>query len=99
SGVQLNVFSHIAEGKNTAAEVARAAGATERGMRMLLDTLTAFELLRKVHAVYELTPLSAEYLVRTSPNYMGGMLEMGPQIFEPWVNLTETIRSGKTPHR
>jgi ubiquinone/menaquinone biosynthesis C-methylase UbiE len=99
AGVQLDVFSHIAEGRNTAAEVARAAGATERGVRMLLDTLTALELLRKTHGCYELTPLAAEYLVRSSASYAGAMLEKENAILKSWLNLTETIRTGQAPRR
>lgn len=47
SAVRLNVFSQIAAGRTTASEVAQAAGAPERGMRMLLDTLVALQLLGK----------------------------------------------------
>ena len=99
TGVKLGVFTHIAAGKNTAAEVAREAHATERGVRMLLDTLTAFELLRKVHDTYELTPPAAEYLVRGKPNYMGAMLEHGDEVFAPWLHLADVVRTGKPPHR
>ena len=41
AALQLQVFSHIAAGSRTAAAIARAAGASERGMTMLLDALTA----------------------------------------------------------
>ena len=99
SGVQLGVFSHIAGGRNSAPEIARAVGASERGIRMLLDALVALELLHKVHGCYELNPLSAEYLVRESSNYVGAMLERGNAVMEPWLNLTATVRSGKPSHR
>ena len=51
SGVQLGVFSQIAEGRNTAAEIARETGATERGMRMLLDALTGSNCCAKCTAL------------------------------------------------
>ena len=41
TGVRLGVFSHIASGKRTAREIAGAAKANERGVRMLLDALVA----------------------------------------------------------
>jgi hypothetical protein len=75
AGVQLNVFSHLAARRRTAAEVARAAGASERGTGMLLDALTGLELLTETGARYQLTPKAARYLVRESPDYVGGMME------------------------
>lgn len=98
SGVQLQVFSHISAGQRTAEEIAEAAGASERGMRMLLDALVALGLLAKQNERYELTPLAAEYLVRESPDYMGAMLE-NDGMWEPWTHLPEVVRTGRPPHR
>lgn len=98
TGVQLRVFSHMAAGRVTAQEIAQAAGASERGMRMLLDALVGFQLLGKTGERYELTPVAAQYLVRDKPDYVGGMME-SERIFEAWNNLTEVVRTGKPPHR
>ena len=40
AAVELELFTKIAEGKKTAAEIAAATGAAERGIRILADTLT-----------------------------------------------------------
>jgi ubiquinone/menaquinone biosynthesis C-methylase UbiE len=94
SAVQLGLFSHLAEGKQTAREIASAAGASERGVRMLLDALAGFQLLKKTGERYELTPLSAEYLVRDSPNYLANLMETD-HLWEAWGHLTEVVRKGK----
>jgi ubiquinone/menaquinone biosynthesis C-methylase UbiE len=94
AAVQLNVFSQIAAGNGTAAEVARAAQATERGTRMLLDSLVALELLTKAEGRYDLAPLAAEFLVRGRPNYVAGVLEIDHELAS-WGGLVESIRSGK----
>ena len=94
AGVQFDVFSHIAAGSSTPAEIGRAAGADERGMRMLLDALTGIQLLSKNDGRYELTPLSAEYLVRGRPHYAAAMLEDGGMV-QAWSGLTEAIRTGR----
>jgi ubiquinone/menaquinone biosynthesis C-methylase UbiE len=99
SGVELRVFTHIAEGKKSAAEIAQAEGASERGMRMLLDSLTAMQLLRKSDGRYELNPLAAEFLVRGAPNYMGLLYEKGPRGLESWLRLTDIIRKGQPIRR
>lgn len=98
TALQLRVFSHIASGQGTAQEVAQAAGASERGMRMLLDALVGFQLLGKTGERYELTPLAAQYLVRDEPDYVGGMME-SERFFEAWSHLTDVVRTGKPPHR
>lgn len=94
TSVQLDVFSLIAAGKATAVDVAVAANASPRGMRMLLNALCAFQLLDKSGERYELHPVSRQFLVRTSPDYMGYMFE-NDGIWESWGKLTESVRAGK----
>lgn len=98
AALRLGLFSHLAAGAGTAAEVARAAGASERGTRMLLDALTGFGLLTKSGARYELTPHARQYLVRESPDYAGGLAETGGMI-EAWTHLDECVRTGRPVHR
>jgi ubiquinone/menaquinone biosynthesis C-methylase UbiE len=98
TSLQLGVFSHIAAGNQKAEEIARAAGASERGMRYLLDALVGFQLLGKTGDEYELTPLAAQYLVRDKPDYVGAWME-SERMFETWSHLTEVVRTGKPPHR
>lgn len=98
AALRLGVFSHMAAGAGTAAEVARAAGASERGTRMLLDALTGFGLLTKSGEAYELTPHARQYLVRESPDYAGGLSESGAA-FEAWTHLDECVRTGQPVHR
>ncbi len=94
ASLQLDLFSHLARGSHTAAEVAKAAGATERGTGMLLDALTGLQLLVKSGDRYELTPLAEQFLVRSSPSYLGSMME-SDQMWNSWGHLTEVVRTGK----
>ncbi len=94
TALQLDLFSHIAAGHRTAADIARAAGANERGTRMVLDALAGLELLTKGGGQYELTPVARQYLARGSSDYMGSMLE-SERLWEAWAHLTEVVKSGK----
>jgi ubiquinone/menaquinone biosynthesis C-methylase UbiE len=96
--VQLGIFTHIAAGKQALAEVAQAAGASERGTEMLLDALASLQLLGKHGEKYELTPLSAEYLVRDHPNYLGDMMQT-VRSFEGWNHLAEIVQTGQPLQR
>lgn len=98
AGVQLAVFTHIAAGKKTAAEVAQAAQASERGTRMLLDSLVALQLLTRNGPGYELAPLASRFLVHGAPDYIGAMLEQDG-MWESWGHLTDAIRAGRPLQR
>jgi ubiquinone/menaquinone biosynthesis C-methylase UbiE len=97
TAVQLDIFSRIAAGAQTASEIAQAAHASERGTRMLLDALRGFELLTKHKDAYALTPIAAKFLVRDSPDYIGAILETDAH-WNAWSNLTEAVRNGKPVH-
>ena len=94
AALQLRVFSHIAEGNSSAAAIARAAGASERGMRMLLDALVPLDLLSKTDGTYALPPASQRYLVHESPDYLGYMIE-NEALWTAWSDLTECVRTGR----
>ncbi|MBI3737284.1 class I SAM-dependent methyltransferase [Candidatus Sumerlaeota bacterium] len=94
SALQLGVFSHIHAGNRDVNAIAMAAGASPRGIRMLLDALTALGFLTKKKGQYSLTNASAEYLVKSSPDYMGAVMEMDT-LWKSWSHLTECVRDGK----
>src|SRR5947209_1155607 len=94
TALQLGVFSHLAAGRTTVAEVAGAAESSERGTRMILDALVGFQLLTKSGERYELTPHARQYLVRESADYVGGMTESGA-LLEAWSHLTDCVRTGE----
>src|SRR5262245_19745596 len=77
TAVRLAVFTHLDRGARTAADVARAAGASERGTRMILDALAALvpgALVTKSGDHYAVGPLAKEVLVQGSPSYMGDFI-------------------------
>src|ERR1700674_254680 len=68
--IELEIFTHIADGATTPSEIAKKCSATERGVRILCDYLTVTGLLTKKDGNYGLTPDSAAFLNRRSPAYM-----------------------------
>ena len=75
AAIELDLFSAIAEGTDTAETLARRLGAEERGARILADFLTVRGYLEKENDRYRLTPDSAAFLDRRSQAYMGSMVE------------------------
>lgn len=94
TALQLKIFSHMAGGNSSAATIARAAGASERGIRMLLDALVALDLLGKKDGEYVLRPFSERYLVHESPDYLGYNME-SETLWNAWSHLTECVRTGR----
>jgi 2-polyprenyl-3-methyl-5-hydroxy-6-metoxy-1,4-benzoquinol methylase len=98
AGIELDLFTHIAAGKQTAAEIAAACGAAPRGVRILADYLTIMGSMRKSGECYELTPDSEAFLVKGSPMYLGGTIEflLTPSLRDCFGKLTEAVRRGGT---
>ena len=94
AAVELDVFSHIADGKRTVKEIADAAGASPRGMAYLLDALTAIGYLRKTGSRHGLLPVSAAFLVPGKTAYVGAMAQALSLNWDAWKNLPEAVKSG-----
>lgn len=95
AGIALDIFSHLAEHPRDAHQLAQRIQADERGLAMLLNALTAMELLEKGDEQYSVTAFSGEYLARQSPSYMGHILMHHHYLVQGWGRLGEAVRSGK----
>lgn len=98
AAVELDLFTHIAAGRRTPAEIANASGADPRGVRILADYLTIVGFLHKDGDRYELTPDAAAFLNRSSPAYLGGAMEflLADPLRECFRHLTAAVRKGGT---
>lgn len=74
AAMELDLFSAIAAGKKTWADVARATNCTPRATRVLLDALCPLGLLRKDEGIYSLTPTSEAFLLRGRPAFCADAL-------------------------
>src|SRR5918999_1794200 len=73
TAVDLDICSHIARGSTNVESLARATGASERGVRILCDYLVIIGLLEKSGSSYSLPLNSAVFLNKESPAYIGGI--------------------------
>jgi SAM-dependent methyltransferase len=99
TAIHLELFTHIAHGQKTASALALAAGADERGVRIVADALSAIGLLTKSTGEYALTPLVEMMLVKDSPAYAGAFtrITLNPRLWAAVGQLTETVRTGVPP--
>ena len=96
TGIELELFTAIGEGKKTVKEIAERCRASERGIRILCDFLTIIGFLTKQIGGYELTLDSATFLDKRSPAYMGTVSEfiLSPHVVDNFDRLTEAVRKG-----
>jgi ubiquinone/menaquinone biosynthesis C-methylase UbiE len=98
AAIELDLFTAIAEGKDTPQALAQRCAVAERGARILADYLTIQGFLIKEGNRYKLTPDSAVFLDRKSPAYMGSLLGFlhAPKFIDAFQNLTQAVRKGGT---
>ncbi len=96
AGVELELFTKIAEGNKTPAALAAACDAAERGVRILADSLTVIGLVNKSDGEYSLTDVSSAFLDKHSPMYLGCVVDfiMSPQLKHGFDDLTAAVRRG-----
>jgi ubiquinone/menaquinone biosynthesis C-methylase UbiE len=98
AAIQLEIFTAIGEGNQTAVAIARRCQTAERGTRILCDALVIMGFLKKDASSYSLTQDSAVFLDRKSPAYLGSAIQflVAPQALEGFQKLAAAVRKGGT---
>lgn len=96
TGIDLDLFTAIAEGNRSLSAIAARIEASEKGTRILCDYLTIIGFLQKNGRDYSLTPDSAAFLDRRSPAYLGTMANFlgSGGVAAMFENMTAVIRHG-----
>jgi 2-polyprenyl-3-methyl-5-hydroxy-6-metoxy-1,4-benzoquinol methylase len=64
---------------------------------MLADALCALGILTKTDGRYRLPEATRAYLMRSSPDYVGGLIE-NEHYWEAWSRLADAVKSGRPVH-
>jgi ubiquinone/menaquinone biosynthesis C-methylase UbiE len=96
--VELDIFTHVAEGASSVAEIAKRAQASERGIRILCDYLTIQGFLAKTDGRYSNSPTAEAFLNKRSPAYIGSMATFlaHPGLMECFHDMAGSVRKGGT---
>jgi precorrin-6B methylase 2 len=100
SAVELGLFTRLAGGAMTGAELQSALGLHARANPDFFDALVALKFLERdgdgPSARYRNTRDTAAFLDKTSPAYVGGFLEMAnARLYPFWGDLTTALRTGR----
>lgn len=96
AGVKLDVFTIIGKEHLKGENVADKLKGDKRGVRMLLNALSAMDLLVKKEDFYSNTPLSLTFLCKDSSRYMGHIILHHHNLVESWSRLDIAVRSGRS---
>jgi ubiquinone/menaquinone biosynthesis C-methylase UbiE len=96
AAIHHRVFDVLDAGPKTLKETAAATGASERGLRAIMNVLVGLNFLAKNEGRYSLTPESEVFLVSTKPGFQGGLLRhASEQLIPQWLRLKEVVGTGK----
>lgn len=95
AGMQLDVFTPLAEGPATAESVAARLGVAPERLDRLLAALVTAGLLTHRGGLYANTDESAAFLVRGGPRYIGGQHELLSDLWAADMRTAASIRSGR----
>ena len=100
SAVELELFTTLGKQSMTGAQIGERLALHPRSLYDFLDALVALHLLERKgdgpSGAYSNTADTSLFLDKTSPAYLGGILEMSnARLYGFWGNLTEALRTGQ----
>jgi 2-polyprenyl-3-methyl-5-hydroxy-6-metoxy-1,4-benzoquinol methylase len=99
TAIELDLFSAIGDESSSVDAVAARCQAAPRGVRILCHYLASMGFLDKRGESFALTPVSAAFLSRNSPAYLGGTMQFlsSPEVVGNFSHLTDIVRQGTIP--
>jgi 2-polyprenyl-3-methyl-5-hydroxy-6-metoxy-1,4-benzoquinol methylase len=94
-------FFDLLDEPKTTDEVATAAKTDPRATEIILNALTALNLLKKQKDRFRNTSLASRFLVSGKPHYQGDILRHANALWKSWSQLDTIVKTGKpaeSPH-
>jgi ubiquinone/menaquinone biosynthesis C-methylase UbiE len=96
AAINHGVFDALNQSPQTAAQLAKKARVTERGLTAILNALVGLQLLARRGNRYTLTPESKAFLVSNNAPYYGEFFRhTTEQLIPKWLQLRHVVRTGK----
>ena len=91
----LQVFTHLADGPLTAAEIAARCGSAAEPTRLMLESCADTGLLERDHGRFRNTPTTDTFLVKGRTAYLGDSLKYARDLYPAWGAFTDLVRTGR----
>lgn len=99
AAVNNRVFDLLQSGAKTIKQLSKETGASERGLRAVMNALVGLGLLSKDRKErYSLTLQSEAFLISNKPGSLAGFFAMNSTHLVPdWLHLSESVKTGLPP--
>jgi hypothetical protein len=94
AAIILDVFTKIGNGQFTNEDIAQKLNGDIRGVTMLLNALTAMNLLEKADGQYFNTLVGKQFLSKDSPRYIGYIIMHHHHLSNSWTQLDRAVKTG-----
>ena len=95
AGIKLNVFSLLDSVQATSSEVAHRIGGSPRYVEAFLESCVVLGLLNNTEGKYDNTPLTARFLVKGRPEYVGDHAIHHTNTWATWGTVGRTDNPGE----
>jgi len=95
AAADLDLFDVMSEDPQTVASLAGKLGADPRGLRVLLDALTALQLLEKKDDGYSLPEILKPFLTSQGNRTVLAMTQHSANCMRRWVQLAQVVKTGQ----
>jgi hypothetical protein len=95
TAVELAIFDALENSTQTTNGVAHRLQLEPKATELLLNALASLSLLEKHGNEFSLTDAAKTYLLKSSPQYLGGMILFESSLWNCWEKLPDAIRAGK----
>lgn len=95
---ELDIFTVIGEQGKNAETIAKTLQLNPQATGRLLNALVSIGLMQKNNDIYSNTRDSLQFLSKSSPDYMEGLMHSN-HLWNTWSHLTEVVQTGKAAHR
>jgi len=95
TGVKLDIFTAVGSNTLTLDEINKKLTVDKRGLAILLNALSALELLEKKDEKYSNSPPALTFLSKESKQYIGFMIMHHHHLMESWHKMDEAIIDGR----
>ncbi|WP_448575300.1 methyltransferase [Thermomicrobium sp.] len=94
---ELGIAEQLGDGPKSTSELALALGADPSALARFLRAAAALELVTETPVGWQLTTLSRETLVPSSPSSLAHFLAAQAAFYRRWSLLAEAVRTGRAP--
>ena len=97
AAIRHRIFDLLDFGPKTITEMQKETGASQRGLRAVMNALVGLNFLVKdKQGYFSLTPESSTFLVSTKPSFHGGMIRhCSEQLIPKWLHLNQIVVTGQ----